>query len=723
MSDVAVNPVPRRHAGREALELLASMRFAIALLTVICIASAIGTVIKQGEPIANYVEQFGPMWAEVFGSLGLYRIYSAPWFLLVLAFLVVSTSLCIARNAPKILADWRTHKEQVREQALLAFHHHAQGQWSGSLEASRDQVQQMLQSRGWSIKSERREASTRGAAGIMFGARRGAANKLGYLAAHGAIVLICLGGLFDGDLLIKAQAWSQGLKLFQGGGDNIEHSRLSVDNPSYRGNLFVPEGQRTNAAVIQMNDGMLLQPLPFDVELKKFIVEYYSTGMPKRFASEVRIHDPAEAQPLDHTIEVNHPLVYKGVTLFQSSFEDGGSTVRLVPLRLDGRSLGEVPPVDAQVRGSAMRMPAGWWAGDEKRLEVSDLRLINVEDVSQAQRVLQEDEAAEGAASAPAADTWGGELERHLGSGAKRPGEKKLVNLGPSVSYKLRDAAGQAREFHNFMMPVSLDGHPVFLLGVRDTPAETFRYLRVPADENMRMDGWLRLRAALGRADLREEAARRFAMGAAPHDKPQVVEQLQLSARRALELFSGAVYPVPPKPGEAEPPTGGLTALSTFIEAAVPEPQRETTASTLVRILNGSLLELFQISRHDAGLPAASLDEQTTRVFLTQAVLSLSDAVFFPEPVIFTLSSFEHRQASVFQVTRTPGRNVVYLGCLLLIIGVFAMLYIRERRVWVWLQADESGHTGWRMALSSTRQTLDTDQEFVELKQALESGT
>ena len=84
-------------------ELLASMRFAIALLTVICIASVIGTVLKQHEPFPNHANQFGPFWAEVFNALSLYSVYSAWWFLLILAFLVTSTSLCIARNTPKIL--------------------------------------------------------------------------------------------------------------------------------------------------------------------------------------------------------------------------------------------------------------------------------------------------------------------------------------------------------------------------------------------------------------------------------------------------------------------------------------------------------------------------------------------------------------------------------------------------------------------------------------------
>jgi cytochrome c biogenesis protein len=62
---------------------------------------------------------------------------------------------------------------------------------------------------------------------------------------------------------------------------------------------------------------------------------------------------------------------------------------------------------------------------------------------------------------------------------------------------------------------------------------------------------------------------------------------------------------------------------------------------------------------------------------------------------------------------------VVYLGCVLLILGVFAMLYIRERRLWVWLQDDGEGGTSVKMALSSTRQTLDTDREFDRLRDAV----
>lgn len=59
----------RSAALRAGVEVLSSMRFAIALLTVICIASVIGTVLQQQQPYPNYVNQFGPFWAQVFGLL------------------------------------------------------------------------------------------------------------------------------------------------------------------------------------------------------------------------------------------------------------------------------------------------------------------------------------------------------------------------------------------------------------------------------------------------------------------------------------------------------------------------------------------------------------------------------------------------------------------------------------------------------------------------------
>jgi cytochrome c biogenesis protein len=161
MSDLPSSSGARRpYATRSLTELLASMRFAIALLTVICIASVIGTVLKQHEPAANYVNQFGPFWAELFLALKLNAVYSAWWFLLILAFLVVSTSLCIARHAPKYLADIRNYKENIREKSLQAFHHKAQADLAGEApEAAARRIGQMLASVGWKVRLQQRETA------------------------------------------------------------------------------------------------------------------------------------------------------------------------------------------------------------------------------------------------------------------------------------------------------------------------------------------------------------------------------------------------------------------------------------------------------------------------------------------------------------------------------------------------------------------------------------
>ena len=90
-------------AARVTVELLGSMRFAISLLVILAIANIIGTVLKQDDPYPNYVNQFGPFWADIFRSLGLYTVYGTWWFIIILLFLVVSVSLCVWRNGPNWL--------------------------------------------------------------------------------------------------------------------------------------------------------------------------------------------------------------------------------------------------------------------------------------------------------------------------------------------------------------------------------------------------------------------------------------------------------------------------------------------------------------------------------------------------------------------------------------------------------------------------------------------
>ncbi|MES2938366.1 MAG: cytochrome c biogenesis protein ResB [Pseudomonadota bacterium] len=689
-------------ALRSALELLSSMRFAIALLTLICIASIIGTVLKQQEPLGNYINQFGPFWAQLFMSARLNTVYSAWWFLLILAFLVVSTSLCIARNTPKILADLKTAKENIREQSLRSFPHKAEAPLNEPPEAAAQRIGQGLARAGWKVKLQQREGGQAGqGTGWMVAARKGAANKIGYLSAHSAIVLICLGGLLDGDMIVRGIMWWGGKTPYNGGGMVSEvapQHRLPPGNPAFRGNLLVSEGTQSSTAVLSQSDGIVLQDLPFAIELKKFVVEHYSTGMPKLFASEIVIHDRDTGASRTARVEVNHPVSHRGVEIYQSSFDDGGSSVQLRSVPMDGVS--KPFEIDGTIGGSSQLTRGQGNAADKMTLEYTSLRVINVENLS-----------GNGAGGTdPRKVDLRESIDARLGAGNKTTNKKELRNVGPSIGYKLRDAAGQAREFHNYMLPMDLgDGVPVFLMGMRETPAEAFRYLRVPADENGALDGFVRLRAGLADAALRDEAVRRYAGKATDPSRPELGQQLAASTARAMALFAGAETG-----GKA---TGGLQAVSGFLETNVPEAERQRAGEVLVRIINGALFELAQLTRERAGLKPLEPDAKT-QAFMTQAVLALSDVPLYPAPMAFQLKDFKQVQASVFQVARAPGHYIVYLGCGLLILGIFAMLYIRERRVWVWLSRDGE-RTQARMALSSNRKTMETDREFARLKQSL----
>ena len=686
------------------------MRFSISLLTVICIASVIGTVLKQQEPANNYVNQFGPFWAEVFGAVSLYSVYSAWWFLLILAFLVISTSLCVARNTPKILTDFKTYKENIRVQSLKAFGHRAQADLNESPEAAARRMGQMLAGGGWKVKLQQRgPASGSGAdeVGWMVAAKAGAANKFGYIAAHSAIVLVCLGGLLDGDVIVRAQMWFSGKTAYSGGGmiaDVKPEHRLSANNPTFRGNLMVTEGTRSSTAILNQGNGILIQDLPFSVELKKFIVEYYSTGMPKMFASEIVIHDTETGEEIPRRVEVNHPARYKGVEIYQSGFDDGGSRVKLRAVSMGAAT----QPFEIEgVIGGNSELTNG---ADKLSVEYVGLRVINVENF--------------------AADTPSGvdvrkvdlraSLDARMGAANKAITAKELRNVGPSITYKLRDAAGQAREFHNYMLPVTMaDGASVFLMGVRDTPAESFRYLRVPADKQGGHESFFRIKAALADPAARALAVERYVRGAVDPSRPDLKVPLAASATRALTLFAGTQAGF--QPGKDAKPTGGLQAIADFLETNVPEAERGRASEVLIRILNGALFELTQLTRERAGLKPLETND-STQSFMTQAVLALSDAQAYPAPMVLQLTDFTQVQASVFQVARAPGKNIVYVGCTLLILGIFAMLYIRERRLWVWLApgpVDGLGMTSATLALSSNRKTMDGDREFEQLKSKL----
>ncbi len=279
---------------------LGSMSLAIILLVVLAIASVIGTVLLQNQDQADYLQQFGPLWYWVFRSLGLFDMYHTWWFLTILGFLMVSLTACLWRNVPLMLKEMRSRKVTLPEKALKRFKFLNDWQLDKQLsaEALGEAFQQRLQ--GWEFKTSEEQGRT------IIRADKGRWNKWGYILVHSAILIILIGG------------W------------------LSV-HYGLRGNMAVVEGGQQTESEISFLEGTSTEHLkmPFEIRCNSFFIDFYPTGAPKEFRSNLTIVDGGK-DVLTSDIIVNEPLYYKGVRIYQASFGDGGSEITFKLFHMDG---------------------------------------------------------------------------------------------------------------------------------------------------------------------------------------------------------------------------------------------------------------------------------------------------------------------------------------------------------------------------------------------------
>jgi cytochrome c biogenesis protein len=341
---------------------------------------------------------------------------------------------------------------------------------------------------------------------------------------------------------------------------------------------------------------------------------------------------------------------------------------------------------------------------DGQTIEFADFRAINVENISNG--------SGTNDARGVAHQTLKEAFDERLGSGAKTSKPLDLHNVGPSVQYKVRGKDGQAREYNNYMLPVEVGGEKMFLAGMRVNPDDAFRYLRIPADQGGTVKEWMNLRATLENPAMRTAAAHRFAQRSVPSSNAELQQHLEESALRVLTLFAGGDSSVGMMQGGQN--IGGFQAIAAFIDHSVPKGEQEKAASLLLRMLEGSTWDLWQLAREQAGEPDVAPSADTS-LFIQSSINAISDSFLYGSPVYLQLDSFRQVQASVFQLTRAPGKKVVYLGSLLLVLGIFSMFYVRERRLWFWIK--DTGHgTNVVMAMSSARKTFDFDKEFAQTR-------
>jgi cytochrome c biogenesis protein len=658
----ACKPARRRTLGWVLLEFLGSMNLAITLLVVLAIASMIGTVLQQNQPYPDYILKFGPFWFEVFKSLDLYSVYGAGWFIAILAGLILSTGVCLYRQVPGMWREMARFRTAVDADSLRGFQQ--QTEWrlpGGDSGATLAAITGALRNHGyrWRIQDHGDHH--------VIAAMKGRYNRLGYLFTHAAIIVIGVGGLLDGDLWLKLKEWRGELVV-----ETRDLSARAVPPisrltpgaiPAFRGNVRLPEGSTANFVFLRLRDGFLVQELPFAIELKDFQVAYYDTGQPKSFVSEVLIHDQEHLgdQPLAATIRVNHPLVYRGYAIYQSDFGDGGSRLELKAWPLATARL-EPVAVKGEVGGT---IKVGGPTAGARSLELDDFRLFNL---------LPEPDA--------------------------QPGDRKFRNFGPSISFKLRDAAGEAREYLNYMAPVSMEGRWFYLSGMRARPGDPFSYLHIPVDANNSPERFLRFNARLRDADGLQKWLTRPAVDS---DNPDFQRDLIRVRLSLVGLFI----------------QGGFMAITEKAKTVAPAERLQEATALYLNLLRETLAEVFIDTLREEGVNVEQEPGERENAFFNDALSALAALPAYGSPFYLQLTGFQQVEASGLQVTYSGGTVVVYAGFVLLILGVFLMFYTSHRRLWAWL-ASEDDAVRLILAGAGNRRPLEFASEFAEVRAALE---
>ncbi|HFC6360720.1 TPA: cytochrome c biogenesis protein ResB [Neisseria lactamica] len=641
------------------------MRFAVALLSLLGIASVIGTVLQQNQSQTDYLVKFGPFWAQIFGFLGLYDVYASVWFVVIMMFLVVSTGLCLIRNVPPFWREMKSFREKVREKSLAAMRHSV----LMDVKIAPEVAKRYLEVQGFKGKIINREDGS-----VLIAAKKGTMNKWGYIFAHLALIVICLGGLTDSNLLLK-------LGMLAGrivpdnravyAKDFKPESVLGAGNLSFRGNVNISEGQSADVVFLNADNGMLVQDLPFEVRLKKFHIDFYNTGMPRDFASDIEVTDKATGEKLERTIRVNHPLTLHGITIYQASFADGGSD-----LTFKAWNLGDASRKPAALKATSMRQFPLDIGRHKYRLEFDQFTSMNVEDMSE-----------------------GGEREKSLNAAlndvrAVSQEGKKYTNIGPSIVYRIRDAAGQAVEYKNYMLPILQDKDYFWLTGTRSGLQQQYRWLRIPLDKQLKADTFMALREFL-----KDGKARKRLIADAVKDAPaEIREQFMLAAENTLNIFAQK----------------GYLGLDEFITAKIPKEQHEKMQGYFYEMLYGVMNAALDETIRRYGLPEWRQDEARNR-FLLHSMDAYTGLTEYPAPMLLQLDGFSEVRSSGLQMTRSPGAVLVYFGSVLLVLGTVFMFYIREKRAWLLFSDGKI-----RFAMSSARSERDVQKEFPKHVESLQ---
>lgn len=295
-----------------------SLKLTIIILLLLAITSIIGTIIQQGASAEEYIREYGQSNYELFTKLQFTDMYHSWWFVGLLGLFSINLICCSIKNFPRA---WKF----VAKPQLIASDATYKNSANKSEFHCKEPLDRLVPRLKETIKSQfSKPVETRADDAVHLFAQAGIYSRFGAYMTHLSILIIMLGAMIG-------TIWG------------------------YKAYVNIVEGTATSQVWPRGGDTPI--ELGFTVRCDDFDVSFYAgTQRPKDYSSELVVLEDGQ-EIFKKRIEVNHPLSYKGITFYQSSYGPAGNGT--FELEVTDNSTKEITKVNI-AQGQKAQLPRGF---------------------------------------------------------------------------------------------------------------------------------------------------------------------------------------------------------------------------------------------------------------------------------------------------------------------------------------------------------------------------
>ncbi|MCC3373474.1 cytochrome c biogenesis protein ResB [Cohnella sp. REN36] len=314
-----------------------SVKIAVYLIIITLIGAAIGTIYPQESTFINlddagsyYKDTYGT-WGTIYHALGLSRTYQSWWFIGLLV--MIGTSLVVC-SLDRVLPLYKAlAKQQVRKH--LTFITRQQTVYSAPLVEEPDRWIEQFSKQ---LKRKRYKVWTDGSALL---AEKNRFSRWGPYINHIGLIIFLLAVLGR-----SVPAWHMDKYI---GID--EHQTVQIPNTNY----YVKNEKFT---VEYYKDEELPDKLKGTNRAKLYQTQAKLYACTK-YCNDDPIHEPELKEVESHPIEVNSPLSYKGLSLYQYNYEERIRLIEVKPMLEDAKTGKSYGPFDLPMSDPPPAVEAG----------------------------------------------------------------------------------------------------------------------------------------------------------------------------------------------------------------------------------------------------------------------------------------------------------------------------------------------------------------------------